>query len=151
MQIRKIMRKSVIWCDASITAQEAAALMKKHGVGTLPVIEDVDSRKVVGMVTDRDLCIKVVAAGIDPRFASVRECMNTDVMTCHTTIDATEALEFMRRGRVRRLPVTNRFGGLIGIVSIDDIARARAAKTEEISDALAVIGTPLDQERPKVA
>ena len=139
MQLRKIMNKAVIWCAASDTAHAAATLMKQHGVGTLPVLEDPDSRKVIGIVTDRDLCVRVVAAGLDPRFAEVSECMNRDVMTCQAIAEAESALECMRRGRVRRLPVVNRVGGLIGIVSLDDFARSQAVPAKSICKTLAVL------------
>jgi CBS domain-containing protein len=133
------MNKAVIWCAASDTAHAAATLMKGHGVGTLPVLEDPDSRKVIGIVTDRDLCVKVVAAGFDPRFTEVRECMNRDVLTCQASAEAETALKYMTRGRVRRLPVVNRTGALIGIVSIDDLARSQALPTKHICEALAVL------------
>ena len=143
MHVKKIMNKAVIWCAGYETAHAAATLMKEHGVGTLPVLDDPDSRKVIGIVTDRDLCVKVVAAGLDPRFAEVRECMNRDVMTCHASAEAEMALEYMMRGRVRRLPVVNRVGALIGIVSIDDLARTRAAPAEMICKTLSVLATPV--------
>jgi len=134
------MNKAVIWCAGSDTAHAAATLMKEHGVGTLPVLDDPDSRKVIGIVTDRDLCVKVVAAGLDPRFAEVRECMNRDVMTCQASAEAETALEYMTRGRVRRLPVVNRVGALIGIVSIDDLARSQAVPAKSICGTLAELG-----------
>ena len=115
--------------------------MKEHGVGTL--LDNPDSRKVIAIVTDRDLCVKVVAAGLDPRFAEVRECMNRDVMTCQSSVEAETALECITRGRVRRLPVVNRIGALIGIVSIDDLARTQAAPTYKIFETFAVLGKPL--------
>ncbi len=142
MQLRKIMNKAVIWCAASDTAHAAATLMKEHNVGILPVLEDPDSRKVIGIVSDRDLCVKVVAAGLDPRFAEVRECMNRDVMACQATAESETALRYIRKGRVRRLPVVSRSGALIGIVSIDDLARVRAASATKICETLASISRP---------
>ena len=151
MQLRKIMKKAVIWCAASDTAHAAASLMKKYGVGTLPVLDDPDSRKVIGIVTDRDLCVKVVAAGLDPRFAEVNECMNRDVMSCQATAEAHTALEYMKRGRVRRLPVINRAGALIGIVSIDDLAHSAAAPAESICETLAVLAGPVAKRAARAA
>jgi CBS domain-containing protein len=151
MQLRKIMNKAVIWCAASDTAHAAATLMKEHRVGTLPVLDDPDSRKVIGIVTDRDLCVKVVAAGLDPRFAEVRECMNRDVMTCQASAEAEAALEHMKRGRVRRLPVVNRVGTLIGIVSIDDLARSHAVSAQHLCGVLAVLAKPVAKRAARAA
>lgn len=151
MKVGKIMNKAVIWCGASDTAHAAATLMKEHGVGTLPVLADPDSRKVIGVVTDRDLCVKVVAAGLDPRFTEIRECMNQDVMTCHEETEAERALEYMRRGRIRRLPVVNRAGALIGIISLDDLVRNEAVPTQSICQALTVISSPAAKKRTRIA
>ena len=151
MQLKKIMNNGVIWCAGSDTVHAAAMMMKEHGVGTLPVLEDPDSRKVIGIVTDRDLCVKVVAAGFDPRFTDVRECMNRDVTTCPANMEAEIALEYMTRGRVRRLPVVNRAGALIGIVSIDDLARSKAVPATKICQTLAVLGQPIRKRRAKAA
>lgn len=151
MQIKNIMNKAVIWCAASDTAHAAATLMKEHGVGTLPVLDDPDSRKVIGIVTDRDLCVKVVAAGLDPRFVEVRECMNRDVMTCAAGAEAEFALECMMHGEVRRLPVVNRMSALIGIVSIDDLARSRAVAPKSICETLAALARPAGKRAASAA
>jgi len=151
MEIRRIMNKAVIWCAANDTVDTAAKLMREHGVGTLPVLEDSDSRRVIGIVTDRDLCVKVVASGLDPRFVEVQECMNRRVIACYRSTDAVTALEHMTKGRVRRMPVLSRLGALIGIVSIDDLARSGMVPAENIRKTLALLAKPSVKRLAKAA
>jgi CBS domain-containing protein len=113
-------------------------MMKEYGVGFIPVLEDADSRKVVGVVTDRDICTRVIAQGLDPRFVTVRECMTTPVMTCSGRTGAKQILEMMRKAGVRRVPVTER-GQLVGIISMDDMVLHEAAEPKQLCATLRAI------------
>jgi len=101
------------------TLQEAAKRMKGLDVGSLPVC---DNDRLVGVVTDRDITVRCVAEGHDPRTDDVRHAMTPKVHYCFEDDDVTQAAEVMRKNRVRRLPVLNRDKRLVGIVALGDLA-----------------------------
>jgi len=132
MQLKDLMTKVVKTVPASATVQEAARLMEKHNVGFLPVIEDDIS---AGVVTDRDLAIRVVASGLDPVRTTVADVMSfgpgvggdvdlTDlpgVATLHEDTTAEEALQFMDEKKIRRVTVHDEHYRIVGIVSRADL------------------------------
>jgi CBS domain-containing protein len=114
---------------------EAARIMKDKDVGIVPVVE---GGRLVGTVTDRDIAVRVVAEGKDPQSVRVREIASTDVVTVDPQQDLDEALRLMASHQVRRLPVVEEGGKLIGIVAQADVAREANDKqtgelVEEIS------------------
>ena len=142
MTAKDLMSKGPFWCEATEDAQAVAKLMREHNVGILPVLEDADSRQVVGVVTDRDLCVKIIAAGLDPRFTSVRECMTVDAVCCRPTDVASRVLSLMATNRVRRIPVVDSRRRLMGIVSIEDVVRGNAVAPAIVCDAMKRIFRP---------
>jgi CBS domain-containing protein len=114
---------------------EAARIMKEKDVGIVPVVE---GGRLVGTVTDRDIAVRVVAEGKDPQSVRVREIASTDVVTVDPQQDLDEALRLMASHQVRRLPVVEEGGRLVGIVAQADVAREANDKqtgelVEEIS------------------
>ena len=114
---------------------EAARIMKEKDVGIVPVVE---GGRLVGTVTDRDIAVRVVAEGKDPHSVRVREIASTDVVTVDPQQDLDEALRLMASHQVRRLPVVEEGGRLVGIVAQADVAREANDKqtgelVEEIS------------------
>ena len=114
---------------------EAARIMKEKDVGIVPVVE---GGRLVGTVTDRDIAVRVVAEGKDPQSVRVREIASTDVVTVDPQQDLDEALRLMASHQVRRLPVVEEGGKLVGIVAQADVAREANDKqtgelVEEIS------------------
>jgi len=132
MQLKDVMTKAVKTVPSTATVQEAARLMEQHDVGFLPVIEDDIS---AGVVTDRDLAIRVVAAGRDPARTTVADVMSfgpgvggdvdlTDlpgVATLHEDTTLEEAVEFMDQKQVRRVTVHDKSYRIVGIVSRADL------------------------------
>ena len=109
---------------------EAARIMKEKDVGIVPVVE---GGRLVGTVTDRDIAVRVVAEGKDPQSVRVREIASTDVVTVDPQQDLDEALRLMASHQVRRLPVVEAGGRLVGIVAQADVAReANDKKTGEL-------------------
>ena len=102
----------------SASAVDAAQLMRAEGVGSLPVLE---SEKLVGMITDRDIATRVVAEAADPTATTVREVYSRDVISVEPDTDLDDVLQLMARHQVRRVPVVER-GELVGIVAQADIA-----------------------------
>lgn len=131
MLVREIMRDKaeVIHFDHSV--QEAAQMMKKGNFGSLPVEQN---DKMVGMITDRDITIRVVAEGLDPKSTKVIDCMTEGISYCYEDEDAEAVSRKMASVQVRRLPVVNRNKKLVGIISLTDMAKnARNEKlTQEI-------------------
>jgi CBS domain-containing protein len=122
MKIGEIMTLDPICCSLEDTAEQAASLMQELDVGVLPVVESDKCFKVVGIVTDRDLCLKVVAEGRDARQVRVLECMTPAVICCHRDDQVQAVIELMQTYKVRRLPVVDQENRIEGIISTADLA-----------------------------
>jgi len=142
MRVSDLMSRNPAVCIASSSAQTAASLMKEHAVGIVAVVEDAYSRKLVGVVTDRDLCLAVVASGRDPNHVWVRDCMTPDPVFCTPTDKAETALQIMQHHQVRRVPVVNVEKTVLGMVSLSDLVRRNAATNGELFQALKRIFAP---------
>jgi CBS domain-containing protein len=142
MQVSDIMTLDPACCTPEHTAQEAAAEMRRRAMGVLPVVADMESRRMAGIVTDRDLCMGVVAAGRVPAHVTVLECMTRDLVSCGAGEPVTRALDAMREHHVRRLPVVDSSGCLVGIISLTDIIRYAALSESELVAAIARVCEP---------
>lgn len=134
------MSKEVFCCAPSDTAQMAAKTMKARGVGALPVVSDSPNGKLEGIVTDRDLCCSVVAGAKLAETTRIADVMTRNPVTCapENTLDDCERL--MQRHQIRRVPVIDRQGRSVGIVTqVDIVLHASAA---EIAKTLAEISKP---------
>src|SRR5437660_1200203 len=119
MQVNEVMTRDAECTRPEATLQEAAERMKALDVGALPVCDD---DRLVGVLTDRDITIRCVADGHDPRADHVREAMTPQVFYCFEDTDVTDAAELMREKQVRRLPVLNHDKRMVGIVALGDLA-----------------------------
>jgi len=120
MLIKEAMSSKVETISPKSSVQECARLMRRLDVGVLPVWQD---GQLLGMVTDRDVCCRAVGDGRNPAAVEVREIMSRDVTSCFEDEDCIEAARVMKEKHLRRLPVMNRKHALVGVVSIDDLAR----------------------------
>jgi CBS domain-containing protein len=118
-------RPRAITREASV--REAARLMDEEDIGSLPVVEE--GARLVGMVTDRDITVRVVGGGLDPETTRVGEIASADVVALSPEHDLDEALGLMAREKVRRLPIVVRENELVGMLAQADIARATKDKT----------------------
>jgi CBS domain-containing protein len=143
MKCSEIMTKDPSCCLPTDTVFEAAQIMKSEDVGPIPIISDKQMKKLKGIVTDRDLALKVVAEGLDPKNTTVEEVMTTGVATCSPDDNAHEVLELMEQHQVRRIPIVDDNDRLVGIISQADIAtrleepKKTAEVVEQISRAAA--------------
>ena len=119
-RIRELMTENPKTVSSDATVVEAARVMRDGDVGLVPVV---DGDRLVGTVTDRDIAIRVVAEERDPNTTTVRETASTDVVTIDPEQDLDEALRLMAQHQVRRLPVVEEDGRLVGIVAQADVAR----------------------------
>jgi len=118
--IRDVMSSNVCSVDADKTVAYAAKMMRDEDVGLAPVVE---GDRLVGTLTDRDVALRVVAEGRDPESTSVREVASTDLVTIDPEQTLDEALRLMAQHQVRRLPVVEEDGRLVGVVAQADVAR----------------------------
>lgn len=142
MRIKHVMTKDPKCCVPSDTAQQAAIIMRDEKAGVVPVIENGQSRKLVGIVTDRDLCMGIVAEGRDARTVQVHECMTTAVVSASPQDALEKATELMRANQIRRIPVIDQQRGLLGIVSLADVVERADVRTGETHETLKTVSAP---------
>ena len=118
MQLKNVMKRRVAVVNPDTLLQEAARKMSVHNVSVLPVCE---GRKIVGLLTARDLTVRATAQGCDSRTSRVREVMMSPAICGRETQNVNEAADLMQRWQIRRLPVLNRRKHLVGIVSMRDL------------------------------
>jgi CBS domain-containing protein len=118
--IRDLMTANPCSVDADQTVAHAAKMMRDEDVGLAPIVE---GDKLIGTLTDRDIAIRVVAEGKDPNATTVREIASTNIVTIDPQQDLDEALRLMAKHQVRRLPVVEEDGRLVGVVAQADVAR----------------------------
>jgi CBS domain-containing protein len=118
--IREVMTPNPSTIEPNNSVVEAARIMKREDAGVVPVTEN---GRLTGMVTDRDIAIRVVAEGKDPQSTTVSEVASTDLVTVDPQQDLDEALRLMAQHQVRRLPVVEEDGRLVGVVAQADVAR----------------------------
>ncbi|HVP44553.1 MAG TPA: CBS domain-containing protein [Terriglobales bacterium] len=151
MRVNDVMTRNPAVCTATSSAQTAADLMKKHNTGMIPVVDDAYSRTLVGVVTDRDLCLAVVAAAREPMQVWVRDCMTPDPVFCAPEDKVEVALAVMQKHQVRRVPVVDVHKTVHGVVSIGDLVRHNAVGNGELFSALKKIFAPKTRAAKKAA
>ena len=118
----EVMTKNPVCCLPNDVVAKVAQLMKSENVGSIPVIENEITRKLVGIVTDRDLTLKVVAVGLDSKSIKTEAVMSLEVVTCLAGDDLQKALDAMASHQLRRIPVIDRDHKVVGIIAQADVA-----------------------------
>ena len=145
MRILQIMSSDPRCCTPETNLQQVAQLMCEGDCGEIPVLENTSSRRLVGVVTDRDITCRTVAAGKNPLTLSARDCMSSPVVTVTADMDVEACMEIMEANQIRRVPVVDASGGCCGIVSQADLARN--APFKETAELVAEVSRPAG-ERP---
>ena len=122
MKARDAMTPNPVCCITTDSAQTVAGLLRKHNVGSVPVVTDHESRKLIGMITDRDLCYSVVANGVDARSTPIEEFISRNPAACREGENLDRCERLMQERQVRRIPIVDGEGQVIGIVSQADLA-----------------------------
>lgn len=140
---REVMTKDPVFCQPSDSITKVAGVMKQEDVGSVPVVESAESRKLVGIVTDRDIVVKIVAGGRAPDSATVRDAMTPNPVSCREEDDVDHALKLMKERQVRRVPIVDTAGRLAGIIAQADVATRvnKDSKTGELVEAISESGT----------
>jgi CBS domain-containing protein len=131
MPIGSIRTREVVVAKRHTTAAQAARMMREFHVGDVIVIDEIDGRQVpCGIVTDRDIVVTLVAQDVDPGSVELSEMMSENPTVARDTDDVADAIQMMRTKGVRRLPIVDAKGALVGIVSVDDLV---ALLTDEMT------------------
>jgi CBS domain-containing protein len=117
------MSRDVDFCTPECSVQAVACMMAGRNVDSIPVVDNTDHLVPIGIMTDRDIVLRVVAPGHDPRSVRVDQCMSLDVHTIPSTASVSDALALMQRHGLHRVPVIDDTGCLVGILSQADLAR----------------------------
>ncbi len=142
MLVSDIMTLDPVCCTPERTAKEAARRMRQWCVGVLPVVADEQSGQLAGIVTDRDLCMAIAAEQGAAAAVTVGECMTRQVVCCTAGQPVERVMNAMREHRVRRLPVVDSAGHVLGIISLSDIVRYAALPEAEVVAAVSRICEP---------
>jgi CBS domain-containing protein len=142
VRVSQIMTPDPACCTPDSTAQDAALLMKEHDCGSIPVVERLDTRVLIGTVTDRDLAIRGLAAGRGPD-TQIRELMTNDPIAAAPEDEVEIVREVMVAQQVRRVPVVDENGAVVGIVAQADLAlEDGAASDQEVGRIVEAISDP---------
>lgn len=132
MKAGELCNREVVFVYRDTRLVEAARLMREHHVGSLVVVvERLSERVPVGILTDRDVVVAVVAKELDPRTLTVADVLTDGLVTVREQDDVSDALRVMREAGIRRVPVLSRSGALAGILTLDDVLELMA---EEMND-----------------
>jgi CBS domain-containing protein len=118
MKVRNAMHKGVTWVEPDTPVETLAILMREHDIGAIPIGEN---DRLVGMVTDRDIVCRCMAARLDPRTATARDVMTEGIIFCLDRQELDDAARVMEMKKVRRLPVINDKKRMIGMLSLGDV------------------------------
>ena len=122
MKCNEVMTKNPVCCLPNDSVAKAAGLMKSEDIGSIPVIENAQTKKLVGIVTDRDLALKIVARGLDAKSTNVEAVMTHKVVTCLADDDLQKALDAMAEHQLRRIPIVDNNHRVVGIIAQADVA-----------------------------
>jgi CBS domain-containing protein len=137
----EVMTKNPVCCLPTDTVSKASQLMKAEDVGSIPVVEDEQTMKLIGIVTDRDLAMQVVADGRDANLTQVAGVMTREVVTCRASDDVQKAVDAMSQHQLRRMPVIDGNHKIVGIISQADVA-TRVDRSEEVAEMVREISQP---------
>ena len=119
---RDVMTEDLVCCTPGDRVSEVAKLMKREDIGPVLIVDNNKDKTLVGIVTDRDLALKVVGEGRDPNSTRVEEVMSRKLVTCHADDNVENALKAMAQYQLRRIPVVSENMRLVGIISQADVA-----------------------------
>jgi len=143
MKVREVMTRDPVCCTPEDTAQKVAMMLRDQDIGSLPVVLDQSSRKLVGVITDRDLCCNVLAKGLNAVTTKIDRIFSLNPVTCREGENILGCEDLMQRHQVRRIPVVDVEGCCIGIVSQADLALKEGP--DRVSQMLAEISRPIPE------
>ena len=138
----EVMTREPACCEPGESISRVAGIMKREDVGSVPVVESHEDKKLIGIVTDRDLVVKVLAEGSDVTRATARDAMTAGPASCREDDPVEKAVQLMSDKQVRRMPIVDAQGRLSGIIAQADVATrvSRDATTGELVEAISEPG-----------
>jgi CBS domain-containing protein len=132
------MTQDPVCCEPGDSVTRIATVMKQEDIGSVPVVESQGSKRLVGIVTDRDLVVKVLAGGRSAEQATVKDAMTPNPVSCGESDDVNHAMELMKDRQVRRMPIVDPNGRLTGIIAQADVATRihRDSQTGDLVEAI---------------
>jgi CBS domain-containing protein len=141
MKVREIMSNDPVCCLPSDSAQSVAALLRDQNIGSVPVVADKETRKLIGMITDRDICCAIVANGLDAKKTTISKFVTADPVSCRDGENVENVERLMQEHQIRRVPIVDGQGACIGIVSQADLA-LKEKRPEKVSKTVSEISKP---------
>lgn len=137
----EVMTREPVCCEPGDSVTQVAMLMKSEDVGSIPVVDSRQKRKLIGIVTDRDLVVNVLAGGMAADRATVRDAMTANPESCREDEDVKKAVELMADRQVRRMPIVDEAGRLCGIIAQADVA-TRLKRDDTTGELVEAISEP---------
>ena len=135
MYVGEVCSREVVVIAKDGSIRDAARLMREYHVGDIVVVEDRDSQRYpIGIITDRDIVIEIIAKGVDLDAVDVGDAMSYDLLTAREEDDIRETIKRMRSKGVRRIPIVNRQDVLMGILAIDDLIELYAEQLGDLAE-----------------
>ena len=134
MKCKDVMTQKVVCCFPDDSVEKAAKKMKKNNIGSLPILKNKENKKLIGIITDRDLALKVVGKNHNPESTKIKKIMTKNVVTCLANDDLQKALDLMAENQLRRIPVVDKKNQVVGFIAQADIATRldQAEKTAKV-------------------
>ncbi len=123
MDLKSVMTADPACCTADTALQDVAKMMQQHDCGQIPVVDSMQSRKPIGVVTDRDIALRIVAKGVDAQSATAGDCLSKPCVTVSVDSSLADCCEVMESRQIRRVPVVDADGCICGIVALADVAQ----------------------------
>jgi CBS domain-containing protein len=140
MRVREVMTRQPICCLSSDTVLAVSKILRDEDIGSMPIVSDSSSRRLEGIITDRDLVCRIVSEGLDPRTTIIESFITRNPVTCRPEQSLESCEKLMQTHRVRRVPVVDKEGRCVGMLSQADVARSEQA--EKVHKMVAEISRP---------
>ncbi len=118
MKIKEVMSPNPVCCTPGDSAQMVARIMRDGNIGSIPVVIDQQSRELVGVITDRDLCCSIVADGLDPKMTPIQKFISLDPVTCRDGENVEKCERAMQEHQIRRIPIVDSDNRVLWIATI---------------------------------
>jgi len=141
MKCANVMTTEIFCCLPGDSLEEVASVMQSEDIGPVPIVDDLETRNLLGIVTDRDIALRAVARGLDTRKTTAEEVMTRELVTCGVEDEIESALDLMARHQVRRLPIVDGESRLVGMISQADVA-TRLNESDKIAEVVEEISRP---------
>jgi CBS domain-containing protein len=144
MLCKELMTNNPMFCLPTDTAANVAQLMKDADIGAVPVVVDPETRKLIGIITDRDLAMRVDGSELDPNITLIAEVMTQGLVTCAPEDECQKVLDAMEKHQIRRVPIVDAEGSLVGIIAQADVAR-HLGDAEKVTRLIAEVSRPVGE------